>query len=51
MNRAVQGDIVAIEVLPESEWKVPFDAVIDQESESGRIGSLSKLTKCSNLTK
>ncbi|TDL29343.1 RNB-domain-containing protein [Rickenella mellea] len=32
MNRAVQGDIVVVEVLPESEWKAPADAVVDQES-------------------
>ena len=33
MNRAVQGDVVAVEVFPENEWKAPFDAVVDQESE------------------
>ena len=32
MNRAVQGDIVAVEVFPESEWKAPADEVVDQES-------------------
>lgn len=32
MNRAVQGDIVAVEVFPESEWKAPGDEVVDQES-------------------
>ena len=31
MNRAVQGDIVAVEVFPESEWKAPADEVVDQE--------------------
>lgn len=32
MNRATQGDVVAIEVFPESEWKAPADEVVDQES-------------------
>ena len=31
MNRAIQGDIVAVEVFPESEWKAPGDEVVDQE--------------------
>ncbi|PSS31962.1 hypothetical protein PHLCEN_2v2289 [Hermanssonia centrifuga] len=32
MNRAVQGDVVAVEIFPESEWKAPTDEVIDQEA-------------------
>ncbi|KAI0341128.1 RNB-domain-containing protein [Trametopsis cervina] len=32
MNRAVQGDVVAVEVFPEDEWKAPADEVVDQES-------------------
>ncbi|EPQ56056.1 RNB-domain-containing protein [Gloeophyllum trabeum ATCC 11539] len=32
MNRAVHGDIVAIEVFDESEWKAPADEVVDQET-------------------
>lgn len=31
MNRAVQGDIVVIEVFPEKDWKAPADEVVDQE--------------------
>ena len=31
MNRAVQGDVVVVEVFAESEWKAPGDAVVDQE--------------------
>lgn len=34
MNRAVQGDVVAVEVFPESEWKAPADEVVDQEGKS-----------------
>ena len=33
MNRAVHSDIVVVEVFPESEWKAPADAVVDQECE------------------
>ncbi|EIN05091.1 RNB-domain-containing protein [Punctularia strigosozonata HHB-11173 SS5] len=32
MNRAVQGDVVVVEVFDESEWKAPTNEVIDQES-------------------
>jgi len=32
MNRSVQGDVVVVEVFPESEWKAPGDTVVDQES-------------------
>lgn len=32
MNRAVQGDIVAVEVFDEKEWKAPADEVVDQET-------------------
>ncbi|KAI0262886.1 hypothetical protein BC834DRAFT_889464 [Gloeopeniophorella convolvens] len=32
MNRAVQGDIVAVEVFNEKDWKAPTDEVVDQES-------------------
>ncbi|KAH9834605.1 RNB-domain-containing protein [Rhodofomes roseus] len=32
MNRAVQGDVVAVEVFSESEWKAPADEVVEQET-------------------
>ena len=32
MNRAVQGDIVVVEIFDEKEWKAPADAVVDQVS-------------------
>ncbi|KAI0758758.1 RNB-domain-containing protein [Fomes fomentarius] len=32
MNRAVQGDIVAVEIFDEKEWKAPGDEVVDQEA-------------------
>ncbi|KAG5336916.1 hypothetical protein C0989_011535 [Termitomyces sp. Mn162] len=32
MNRAVNGDIVVVEVFSESEWKASADEVIDQDS-------------------
>jgi exosome complex exonuclease DIS3/RRP44 len=31
MNRSVDGDVVAVEIFPESEWKVPGDEVVDQD--------------------
>ena len=34
MNRAVQGDVVAVEVFDEKDWKAPGDEVVDQESAS-----------------
>jgi exosome complex exonuclease DIS3/RRP44 len=33
MNRAVQGDIVAVEVFSEREWKGPTHEVVDQDCE------------------
>ena len=38
MNRAVQGDVVAVEVFDEKDWKAPLDEVVDQD------GNLSFLT-------
>ena len=32
MNRAVNGDVVAIEVFDKKEWKAPADEVVDQDS-------------------
>ncbi|KIO27825.1 hypothetical protein M407DRAFT_7135 [Tulasnella calospora MUT 4182] len=34
MNRAVDGDVVAVELLPQSEWRTSADEVIDQEESS-----------------
>jgi exosome complex exonuclease DIS3/RRP44 len=34
MNRAVQGDIVVVEVFSEQEWKAPTEEVVDQDCES-----------------
>jgi exosome complex exonuclease DIS3/RRP44 len=31
MNRAVHGDVVAVEILPEAEWKAEGDEVVDQD--------------------
>jgi len=41
MNRAVQGDVVVVEVFDENEWKAPTDEVIDQEGEL-----IIRLVKC-----
>ncbi|KAF8526026.1 hypothetical protein BU17DRAFT_74382 [Hysterangium stoloniferum] len=32
MNRSVQGDVVVVEVFPESEWKAPAEEVVDQDA-------------------
>ncbi|PIL25685.1 hypothetical protein GSI_11435 [Ganoderma sinense ZZ0214-1] len=32
MNRAVQGDAVAVEVFDEKDWKAPLDEVVDQDA-------------------
>jgi exosome complex exonuclease DIS3/RRP44 len=32
MNRATDGDVVVVELFPESEWKAPTDEVVDQDS-------------------
>ena len=31
-NRAVQGDIVVVEILPKSQWKAPSTKIIEEES-------------------
>ena len=33
LNRAVHGDMVAIEILPETEWSLPSGVVTDKEAE------------------
>ncbi|CAF0768663.1 unnamed protein product [Rotaria sordida] len=33
LNRAVHDDIVAVEVLPEQEWAIPFSLVIDDKDD------------------
>ncbi|KAJ8508878.1 hypothetical protein ONZ45_g8881 [Pleurotus djamor] len=32
MNRAVQGDVVCVEVFPESEWRAPADEVVERDA-------------------
>lgn len=34
INRSVHGDLVVIEMLPESEWKSSADEVLDQDGTS-----------------
>jgi exosome complex exonuclease DIS3/RRP44 len=45
MNRAVQGDIVAIEVFSEREWKAPTNEVVDQDCELVSYFTRITLTK------
>jgi len=37
LNRAVDGDIVAVKLLPQEEWSVPSDLVLQDEDDSGKI--------------
>lgn len=37
LNRAVDGDIVAVKLLPQEEWSVPSDMVLQDEGDSGKI--------------
>ncbi len=41
MNRAVDGDVVVVQLLPENEWKAPGEEVVDQDGEP-RISSEQK---------
>lgn len=40
MNRAVDGDLVVVELLPKEEWKAPGDEVLDQDSELAQTSLL-----------
>ena len=40
MNRAVNGDVVVIEIFDKKEWKAPADEVVDQD---GKGVSLLKI--------
>lgn len=33
MNRAIDGDVVVVQLLPENEWKAPGEEVVDQDVE------------------
>jgi hypothetical protein len=53
MNRAVQGDVVIVEVFDEKEWKAPTDEVVDQESGFLTVHPMLYISriKCSNAQK
>lgn len=48
LNRGIQGDVVAVHILPRSEWKSSISAIVEEEvvrdskSEPDRIDSLPK---------
>lgn len=50
MNRSVDGDVVAVEIFPEAEWKVPGDEVVDQDctisASAGVFRNSSKVISC-----
>lgn len=33
LNRAVDGDIVAVELLPEEQWSAPSELVLEDQAE------------------
>jgi exosome complex exonuclease DIS3/RRP44 len=45
MNRAVNGDIVVVEVFDQKEWKAPADEVIDQDCTKSFFCNLSMILK------
>ena len=40
LNRAVHGDSVAIEILPETEWSLPSGVVTDKEAVEEKVGNV-----------
>lgn len=43
MNRSVAGDVVVVELLPESEWKGAAEDVVDSDSEWMAVNRLTKI--------
>lgn len=41
LNRAMQGDVVAVEMLPQSEWKAPADSVVDQDCKNSSYSPMA----------
>lgn len=42
LNRAVHGDSVAIEILPESEWSLPSGVVTDKEAVEEKVDNIEQ---------
>ncbi|KAG7201943.1 hypothetical protein KM043_004648 [Ampulex compressa] len=55
LNRVVDGDVVAIELLPEEEWSLPSDIVLEDEEETEDLekdeNALSKDTVSNKMEK
>lgn len=51
MNRAVNGDVVVVEVLPEAEWKAPGEEVLDQEGKFDCKPSYRSLKSCQSRSR
>lgn len=41
INRAVHGDVVAVEIFDQKDWKAPVDQVLDQDGTLIFTGSFS----------
>jgi exosome complex exonuclease DIS3/RRP44 len=45
MNRSVDGDIVAVEIFPETQWKVAEDEVVEEDGKPSFESSVRALLK------
>ncbi|XP_071873315.1 exosome complex exonuclease RRP44-like protein Dis3 [Bombus fervidus] len=48
LNRAVDGDVVVVELLPEDQWSSPSDIVLQDEEEADADDDILKTTKVSD---
>ena len=48
LNRAIHGDSVAIEILPETEWSLPSGVVTDKESVEEKVGNVEPVFNKAN---
>lgn len=49
LNRAVDGDTVAVEVLPEEEWSAPSEIVLQDDGDKQDNGMLKTSNNIGNL--
>lgn len=49
LNRAVDGDTVAVEVLPEEEWSAPSEIVLQDDGDKQDNGMFKTLSNIGNL--
>lgn len=49
LNRAVDGDTVAVELLPEEEWSAPSEIVLQDDGDKQDNGMLKTSNNIGNL--